>query len=97
MRPKNDCICLIRAAIITPNDFYFARDGIAAEGNENQEQMVLSDVDLALLDERRVNGTVIPLNDKLKEVYEHVAVFKDKGEVTAKALPKFDEDPDPVH
>lgn len=79
-----------QAAIITPNDFYFARDGIAAEGTLNQEQMVVSDVDLALLDERRVNGTVIPLNDKLKEVYEHVAVFKDKQEVTAKALPVFD-------
>jgi predicted amidohydrolase len=79
-----------QAAIITPNDFYFARDGIGAEGTLNQEQMIVHDVDLALLDERRANGTVIPLNDKLKEVYEHVAVFKDKAEVTAKALPVFD-------
>lgn len=79
-----------QAAIITPNDFYFARDGIGAEGTLNQEQMIVHDVDLALLDERRANGTVIPLNDKLKEVYEHVAVFKDKAEVTAKALPVFE-------
>lgn len=73
-----------QAAIMTPSDFYFARDGIAAEGNFNQEQIVVSDVDLALLDERRVNGTVIPLNDKLTEVYQHVAVYRDKVQVTGK-------------
>jgi predicted amidohydrolase len=77
-----------QAAILTPCDFYFARDGIAAEGNFNQEQIVVSDVDLDLLDERRVNGTVIPLNDKLQEVYGRVVVYKDKREVTEKALPK---------
>ncbi|HEY9722545.1 MAG TPA: carbon-nitrogen hydrolase family protein [Oscillatoriaceae cyanobacterium] len=76
-----------QAAIITPNDFYFARDGLAAEGTLNQEQIIVSDVDLALLDERRVNGTVIPLNDKLHDVYTRVAVYRDKGEVTTKVLP----------
>ena len=74
--------------LLTPSDFYFARDGIAAEGNFNQEQIVVSDVDLALLDERRVYGTVIPLNDKIKEIYDHVAVYKDKAEVTGKVLPR---------
>jgi predicted amidohydrolase len=76
-----------QAAILTPNDFYFARDGIAAEGTPNQEQLIVSDVDLELLDERRANGTVIPLNDKLQEVYGHVAVYRDRTEVTGKALP----------
>jgi predicted amidohydrolase len=76
-----------QAVILTPNDFYFARDGIAAEGTLNTEQLVVSDVDLELLDERRANGTVIPLNDKLVEVYNHVAVYRDKSEVTGKALP----------
>ena len=76
-----------QAAILTPNDFYFARDGIAAEGTLNAEQLVVSDVDLELLDERRANGTVIPLNDKLIEVYNHVTVYRDKSEVTGKALP----------
>lgn len=79
-----------QAAILTPCDFSFARDGIAAEGTPNQEQIVVADVDLALLDERRVNGTVIPLNDKLVEVYEHVAVYKDKHEVTEPALPTLE-------
>lgn len=81
-----------QAAILTPCDFSFARDGIAAEGTFNQEQIVVSDVDLDLLDERRVNGTVIPLNDKLQEVYEHVAVYRDKAEVTGAALPLIGEE-----
>ncbi len=61
-----------QAAILTPSDYFFARDGIAAEGTINQEQMVISDVDLALLDEQRVNGTVIPLNDMIKDAYDRV-------------------------
>lgn len=72
-----------QGAILTPNDFYFARDGIAAQGDVNMEQIVVSDVDMALLDERRVNGTVIPLNDKLQDVYEHVAVYRDLRNPTA--------------
>ncbi|MBK8890714.1 MAG: acyltransferase [Dechloromonas sp.] len=37
-----------QASIITPSDFHFARDGIAAEGVINEEQIVVADVDLAL-------------------------------------------------
>jgi predicted amidohydrolase len=61
-----------QAAILTPSDYFFARDGIAAEGNVNQEQMIISDVDLDLLEERRVNGTVLPLNDLIKDAYDRV-------------------------
>ncbi|HUK29825.1 MAG TPA: bifunctional GNAT family N-acetyltransferase/carbon-nitrogen hydrolase family protein [Candidatus Acidoferrum sp.] len=61
-----------QAAILTPSDYFFARDGIAAEGAVNQEQMVISDVDLALLEEQRVNGTVLPLNDMIKDAYDRV-------------------------
>jgi len=61
-----------QAAILTPSDYFFARDGIAAEGVVNQEQMVISDVDLSLLEEQRVKGTVIPLNDMIKDAYDRV-------------------------
>lgn len=74
-----------QAAIMTPSDFSFARDGIAAEGNFNQEQIIVADVDLDLLVERRANGTVVPLNDQLKDVYRHVAVYRDKAQVTEKS------------
>jgi predicted amidohydrolase/GNAT superfamily N-acetyltransferase len=67
-----------QAAILTPSDYFFARDGIAAEGNVNQEQMVISDVNLDLLDERRINGTVIPLNDLIRDAYDRVIHYADR-------------------
>ena len=60
-----------QAAIITPSDFPFARDGIAAEGVPNMEQIVIADVDLAKLVSNRVNGTTIPLYDKRVDVYKN--------------------------
>lgn len=60
-----------QAAIITPSDFPFARDGIAAEGVANMEQIVIADVDLSKLVTNRVNGTTIPLYDKRVDVYEN--------------------------
>lgn len=58
-----------QASIITPSDFPFARDGIAAEGVVNMEQIVIADVDLAALAGNRINGTTIPLYDKRAELY----------------------------
>jgi len=70
-----------QAAILTPSDYFFARDGIAAEGTINQEQMIFADVDLDLLDEQRVNGSVIPLQDLIKDAYDSVVHFSDyKGQ-----------------
>ncbi|MBK9019493.1 MAG: carbon-nitrogen hydrolase family protein [Sulfuritalea sp.] len=61
-----------QASIITPSDFPFARDGIAAEGVINEEQIIVADVDLALLDENRLKGTTIPLLDKRTDIYDQV-------------------------
>ncbi len=52
-----------QAAILTPSDFAFARDGILAEGNVNQEMMVIGDLDLEYLRKSRETGTVLPLRD----------------------------------
>ncbi|MGV3708734.1 MAG: carbon-nitrogen hydrolase family protein [Gemmatimonas sp.] len=52
-----------QAAILTPNDFAFARDGILAEGNPNQEMMVIGELNLRTIAESRESGTVIPLYD----------------------------------
>ena len=75
-----------QAAIMTPSDYFFARDGIAAEGNVNQEQMVIADVDLNLLEEQRINGTVLPLNDLIKDAYDRVIHYADR-QAEAKAAP----------
>lgn len=60
-----------QAAIMTPSDFPFARDGIAAEGAPNVEQIVIADVDLSKLVDNRISGTTIPLHDKRIDVYEN--------------------------
>ena len=67
-----------QASIMTPSDYFFARDGIAAEGSVNQEQMVIADVDLNLLEEQRINGTVLPLNDLIKDAYDRVIHYTDR-------------------
>jgi predicted amidohydrolase len=51
------------AAILTPSDFAFSRDGILAEGNPNQEMMVIGELNLRTIMESRGNGTVLPLLD----------------------------------
>jgi predicted amidohydrolase len=51
------------AAVLTPCDFPFGRDGILAEGVTNQEQLIIAELDLGLVDESRSFGTVIPLED----------------------------------
>lgn len=54
-----------QASILTPSDFPFARDGILAEGNPNQEMMVIGELDLDTIVEAREQGTVLPLNDSV--------------------------------
>jgi len=71
-----------QAAILTPSDYFFARDGIAAEGTVNQEQMVIADVDLNLLEEQRVNGTVLPLHDLIRDAYDRVIHYADHRSLT---------------
>lgn len=52
-----------QAAILTPSDFAFSRDGILAEGNPNQEMMVIGELNLKTISEARESGTVLPLID----------------------------------
>ncbi|MCC7327206.1 MAG: carbon-nitrogen hydrolase family protein [Burkholderiales bacterium] len=66
-----------QAGILTPSDFAFSRDGIAAEGVPNTEQIVIADVDLADLAESRLNGTTIPVLDRRRDVYERPVVAVD--------------------
>ena len=52
-----------QAAILTPSDFLFSRDGILAEGNPNQEMMVIGDLNMVTINNTRTSGTVLPLLD----------------------------------
>jgi predicted amidohydrolase len=55
-----------QASILTPSDFPFSRDGILAEGNANQEMMVIGELNLKTILEARTHGTVLPLVDSLR-------------------------------
>lgn len=66
-----------QAAIYTPSDYAFSRDGLLAEGAVNQESMIIGEINLGLIDEARKNGTVLPLRDsqtteELLKVVDHV-------------------------
>lgn len=55
-----------QASILTPSDFAFSRDGILAEGNPNQEMMVIGDLNLRTITDSRSSGTVLPLVDSVR-------------------------------
>lgn len=67
-----------QAAILTPSDFAFSRDGILAEGNFNQEMMVIGELNLKTISEARMTASVLPLRDSLNtaEQIEKVEIVK---------------------
>jgi len=58
-----------QAAVLTPSDFEFARDGIAAEADSNEETILVCDLDLDELHAARNNGTVTPRLDRRHDLY----------------------------
>ncbi|MEP7364213.1 MAG: carbon-nitrogen hydrolase family protein [Acidobacteriota bacterium] len=67
-----------QASILTPSDFPFSRDGILAEGNANQEMMVIGELNLKLIAESRETGSVLPLRDS-----EHSADVASRMEIVS--------------
>jgi predicted amidohydrolase len=59
-----------QSCILTPCDFPFARDGIAAEATENVETLTITDVNLADLSWARAEGTVRNLADRRFDLYD---------------------------
>jgi predicted amidohydrolase len=57
-----------QAAVLTPSDFAFSRDGILAEGNPNQEMMVIGELNLRTIMDARSSGTVLPLLDSTRSL-----------------------------
>jgi predicted amidohydrolase/ribosomal protein S18 acetylase RimI-like enzyme len=62
-----------QAAIFTPSDFSFPPDGIAGNADSNSETVVISDLDLVVLEEAREMGSVRPLRDRRPDLYDVVA------------------------
>jgi len=58
-----------QSAILTPCDFPFARDGIAAEASENVEMIIVADLNLATVQWARAQGSVRNLRDRRFDLY----------------------------
>ena len=67
-----------RAAVFTPSDFEFARDGIQAEADANVETMLVTDLDIADLHRSRLHGSVTPLSDRRNDLFEFHHKLSDK-------------------
>ena len=65
-----------QAAVFTPSDFEFARDGIAAEADSNEETVLVCDLDLDSLQRARNNGTVTPRFDRRADLFQFVPLFR---------------------
>jgi hypothetical protein len=59
-----------RAAVFTPCDFAFARDGVQAEADSNVEMLLVTDLDLTSLYQARTSGTVTPRLDRRSDLFE---------------------------
>tara|TARA_R110000868_G_scaffold2321_6_gene17268 strand:+ start:133 stop:1686 length:1554 start_codon:yes stop_codon:yes gene_type:complete len=66
---ENMDIQYAQSCILTPCDFRFARDGIAAECTENVETVAIADLNLSDLDWVRQEGTVRNLRDRRFDLY----------------------------
>ncbi len=64
-----------QAAVLTPSDFAFSRDGIAAEADANEETVLVCDLDLDALHHARDAGTVTPRLDRRADIFQFVATF----------------------
>lgn len=58
-----------QSAILTPSDFAFPHDAVAAEATPNTEMTLLADLDLDLLKEIRKHGSVRNLESRRKDLY----------------------------
>ncbi len=65
-----------QAAVFTPSDYPFARDGIAAEADPNAETMLVCDLDLDSLHRSRSSGTVTPRLDRRPDLFQFVSSLR---------------------
>jgi predicted amidohydrolase/GNAT superfamily N-acetyltransferase len=69
-----------RAAIFTPSDFEFARDGIQAQADSNVETMLVSDLDINDLYRSRAAGSVTQRLDRRTDLFQFsVTLRNDSG------------------
>jgi predicted amidohydrolase/GNAT superfamily N-acetyltransferase len=71
-RVQNMDLHYAQSCILTPCDFPFARDGIAADTTPNVEMIAFADLDLDTLESARAAGSVQNLKDRRHDLYSVV-------------------------
>jgi predicted amidohydrolase/ribosomal protein S18 acetylase RimI-like enzyme len=66
---ENMDIQYAQSAVFTPSDFAFSHDAIAAEATPNTEMTLVVDVDLDLLKELKIKGSVRNMSSRRKDLY----------------------------
>ena len=69
---KNIDIHYAQSCILTPCDFPFSRDGVAADTTPNVEMVAFADLSLRALREARQTGAVLNLKDRRHDLYSVV-------------------------
>lgn len=59
-----------QSVVFTPCDFAFPYNGIKSEATQNTEMVLISDIDLELLNELHMYGSVRNLKDRRKDFYD---------------------------
>lgn len=77
-RVSNMDIQYAQSAVFTPSDFSFPNNAIKAECTPNTEMTLIADVDLDLLKELHVNGSVRTLLDRRNDLYQVKAKKKSR-------------------
>lgn len=77
-----------RAAVFSPSDFEFGRDGIQAEADSNVEMLLVTDLDINDLYRSRASGSVTPRLDRRKDLFQfHANLPSNKGAMGGDAKP----------
>ena len=66
---ENMDIQYAQSAIFTPSDFAFPHDAVAAEATPNTEMALIADLDMELLKELRLQGSVRNLHSRRTDLY----------------------------
>ncbi|MBC2603540.1 bifunctional GNAT family N-acetyltransferase/carbon-nitrogen hydrolase family protein [Puniceicoccus vermicola] len=64
-----------QAAVFSPSDFEFARDGIQAQADSNVEMLLVTDLDIGDLYRSRAAGSVTPRLDRRLDLFEFRSRF----------------------
>ncbi len=79
-----------RAAVFTPSDFEFARDGVQAQADSNVEMLLVTDLDINDLYRSRASGSVTQRLDRRADLFTFVPQVRSAPGLTLETDPPID-------